>query len=71
MQGIPERSGAFFSKQKLSRTSELEINNQRESRPLSSDTVINFTEQSESRPSASTSSDESQLTDVAKSETLF
>ena len=39
----------FFSKLKSSETSELEVNEQSESRPLSSDTVINFVEQSESR----------------------
>ena len=46
---------AFFSKQKSSETWELEVDEQSENKPSSSDTVIDFVEQSESsshRPSA-------------------
>ena len=46
---------AFFSKQKSSETQELEVDDQSENTPSSSDTVIDFVEQSKSRPSASTS----------------
>ena len=47
---------AFFSKQKSSETWELEVDEQSENRPSSSDTVIDFVEQNESRPLASISS---------------
>ena len=47
---------AFFSKQKSNETWELEVDEQSENRPWCSDTVIDFVEQSESRPSASISS---------------
>ena len=60
---------AFFSKQKSSETSDSEVDEQSESRLSSSDTVIDFTEQSRSRPLASTSSAESQFTHVTESET--
>ena len=43
---------AFFSKQKSSETWELEVDEQSENKPSSSDTVIDFVEQRESRPSA-------------------
>ena len=46
---------AFFSKQKSSETWELQVDEQSENRPSSSDTVIDFVEQRESRPSASAS----------------
>ena len=62
---------ALFSKQKSSEILELEVDKQTLSRRSSSDMVIDFIEQSKSRQSASTSSAESQLTDVAKSETWF
>ena len=54
---------AFFSKQKSSETSE--------NRPSSSYTVIDFVEQSESRPSASISSAKEQITHVSESENKF
>ena len=54
----------FFSKQKSSETSELKVDEQSENRPSSSDTVINFIQQSESGLWASTSSAESQFTHV-------
>ena len=47
---------AFFSKQKSSETWELEVSEQGENRPLSLDTMIDFVQQRESRPSASISS---------------
>ena len=47
---------AFFSKQKSSEASELEVNEQSENKSSSSNTVIDFIEQSESRPSVSISS---------------
>ena len=59
---------AFFSKQKSSETWELEVDEQSENRPLSSDTVIDFVEQSESRPSASISSAKKQITHFSESE---
>ena len=59
---------AFFAKQKSSETWELEVNEQSEIRPLSSDTVINFVEQSERRSSASISSAKKQITHVSESE---
>ena len=59
---------AFFSKQKSSETWKLEVDEQSENRPLSSDTVIDFVEQSESRPSASISSTKTQITHVFESE---
>ena len=59
---------AFFSKQKSSETWELEVDEQIENRQSSSDTVINFVEQSESRPSASISSAKKQITRVSESE---
>ena len=43
---------AFFSKQKSSETWELEVDEQTENRPSSSYSVIDFVEQSESRPLA-------------------
>ena len=58
----------FFSKQTLSETCELEVDEQSENRPSSSYTVIDFVEQSESRPSASISSAKKQITHVYKSE---
>ena len=48
--------GAFFSKQKSSETWDLEVDEESEYRPSSSYTVIDFVEQSESRPSVSISS---------------
>ena len=60
---------AFFSKQKSSETKELEVDEQSENRPWSSETVIDFVELSESRPSASISSAKKQITHVSKSET--
>ena len=69
MQRVPERSMYFiFSKQKSSETWKLEVDEQIEIRPSSSDTVIDFVEQSESRPSASISSAEKQITHVSESE---
>ena len=59
---------AFFSKQKLSETWELEVDEQSENRPSSSYTVIDFVEQSESRPSASISSAKRYITHVSESE---
>ena len=56
---------AFSFKQKLSEKSELEVDEQSENRPSSSDTVIDFTVQSESKLLASTASAESQFTHVA------
>ena len=46
------RIDAFFSKQKSSETSELEVDEQTESGPSSSDRIINFVKQGESGPSA-------------------
>ena len=60
---------AFFSKQKSSETKELEVNEQSENRPSSSDKVIDFVEQSESRSPASISLAKKQITRVSKSET--
>ena len=59
---------AFFSKQKSIETWELEVDEQSENRPSSSDTVIDFVEQSESRSSASISSAKKQITHVSESE---
>ena len=59
---------AFFSKQKSSETWELEVDEESENRPSNSYTVIDFVEQSESRPSASISSDKKQFTHVSESE---
>ena len=59
---------AFFSKQKSSETYELEVDEQSEIRPSSSDTVIDFIEQSERRPAASISSGKKQITHVSGSE---
>ena len=59
---------AFFSKQKSSETWQLKVDEQGENRPSSSDTVINFIEQSKSRPSASISSAKKQITHVSESE---
>ena len=59
---------AFFSKQKLSETWELEVDEQSENRPSSSDTVIELVEQSESRPSASISWAKKHITHVSESE---
>ena len=57
-----------ISKQKSSETWELEVDEQIENRQSSSDTVIDFVEQSESRPSASISSAKKQITRVSESE---
>ena len=62
---------AFFSKENLSEKSELEVDEQSENRPSSSNTVTDFVVQSESRPSALTSSAESQFNHVVESETSF
>ena len=59
---------AFFSEQKSSETWELEVDEQSENRQLSSYTVIDFVEQSESRPSASISSAKNHITHVSGSE---
>ena len=62
------KTDAFFSKQKSSETWELEVDEQSEIRPSSSDTVIDFVEQNERRPSASVSSAKKQVTHVSESE---
>ena len=62
---------AFFSKQKSSKTWELEVHEESENRPSSSYMVIDFVEQSESRPSASISSAKKQITHVSESEIYF
>ena len=62
---------AFFSKQKSSETWELEVDEQIENRQSSSDTVIDFVEQSKSRPSSSISSAKKQITHVSESEIKF
>ena len=59
---------AFFSKQKSSETWELEVDEQSENRQSSSDTVIDFVQQGESRPSASISSAKKQIAHVSESE---
>ena len=59
---------AFFSKQKSSETWELEVDEQSENRLSRYYTVIDFVEQSESRPSASISSAQKQITHVSESE---
>ena len=59
---------AFFSMQKSSETWELEVDEQSENRPSSSDMVIEFIEQCKSRPSASISSAKKQITHVSESE---
>ena len=59
---------AFFSKQKSSETWELEVSKQSENRPSNSDTMIDFVQQSKSRPSASISSAKKQITHVSESE---
>ena len=59
---------AFFSKQKLSETLELEVDEESENRPSSSYTVIDLVEQSENRPSASISSAKKEITHVSESE---
>ena len=59
---------AFFSKKKLSETWEFEVDEQSENRPPRSYTVIDFVEQSESRPSASISSAKKQITHVSEPE---
>ena len=56
MQRIKKKFNDFFSKQKSSETSKLEVDEQSENRPQRSGKVIYFVEQSESTPSASTSS---------------
>ena len=48
-----------FSSKNASKKLEVEVDEQCENRPPSSDTVIDFIEQSESKPFASTSSAES------------
>ena len=62
---------ALFSKQKSSEASELEVDEQSENMPSSSNTVIDFIEQSKSRPSALISSAKKQITYVSESETYF
>ena len=47
---------------------ELQVDEQSENRPWSFNTVIDFVEQSESRPSASISSTKKQITHVSESE---
>ena len=59
---------AFFSKQKSSETWDLEVDEQSENRPFSSDTVIDFVQQSKRRPLASISLDKKQITHVSESE---
>ena len=59
---------AFYSKQKSNETSELQVDEQSENRPSSSDMVIDFVEHGESRPSASISSAKKQITHVSESE---
>ena len=53
---------------KSSETWELEVDEQSENRSSSSDTVIDFVEQSKNRPSASISSAKKQITHVSESE---
>ena len=67
MQRIPEID-AFFSKQKSSETWEFEVDEQSENRPSRSYTVIDFLDQSNSRPSASISSAKKQITHFFESE---
>ena len=62
---------AFFFKPKSGENAQLAVDEQSENKPLSSDTMIDFIKQSESRPSALTSSAESHFTHVAGSETWF
>ena len=70
MQRILERSMlSFLSKNQVKHGNK--VNEQSESRPSSSDTVIDFVTQSKSRPSASTSLAKSQFTHVAESETWY
>ena len=70
MQRILERLIlSFLSKNGVKQ--ELEIDEQSENIPSSSNTVIDFVEQRESSPSASTSSTESQFTHVSVPETWF
>ena len=57
--------------QKSSETLKLEVYEQNENRPSSSNTVIYFIVQSESRLSASTSPTESQFTHVSQAKTWF
>ena len=57
---------AFFSRQKSDQ--KLEVDEQSENRLPSSDTVIDFVEQSGSRPSASISSAKKQIIHVSESE---
>ena len=67
MQRIPERSmHSFPSKNRVKHGNE-----QSEIRPSSSYTVIDFVEQSESRPSASISSAKKQITHISDSEIKF
>ena len=67
MQRIPERSmHSFPGKNRVKQ--ELEVDEQSENRPSSSDTVIDFVEQSESGPSASISSAKKMITHVSESE---
>ena len=70
MQRIP-KDQFFLLQTKIGRKIRLAVDEQSENTPSSSDTVIDFLKQSESRPSASTSSVESQFTHVAESETWF
>ena len=67
MQRIPEID-AFFSKQKSGEMWEFEVDEQSENRPSRSYAVIDFIEQSESRPWASISSAIKQITHVSESE---
>ena len=57
---------AFFFKQKSSETWELEVNEQSGNRPSSSYMLIDFVEQSESRPSISSA--KKQITHVSEPE---
>ena len=64
-----KRSMLSFSRKKLSEKSELQVDERSTNRPTSSDVVIDFVVQSESRPWTSTSTAQSQFTLVAESET--
>ena len=56
-------------KQKSSETKELEVDEQSENKPSSSDTVIDFVQETEGKPSASTSSAENPFSHVSESKT--
>ena len=68
MQRIPERSMHSFPSKNRVKTWELEVNEQSENGPSHFYTVIDFTEQRESRPLASISSTRKQITHVSESE---